>query len=113
MRGTGGGSPLGPRVSSRGCSPGGDDARMAPMTPEAALCVFAKPPRAGEAKTRLTPALGAEGAARLARAFLQDTWALVTRVQWATPVLASAGPWPEGLLPGPLEVWPQGEGDLG
>jgi hypothetical protein len=86
---------------------------MGPMTPEAALCVFAKPPRPGEAKTRLTPALGAEGAARLARAFLQDTWALVTRVPWAVPVLASPGPWPEGLLPGPLEVWSQGEGDLG
>jgi len=86
---------------------------MGPMTPEAALCVFAKPPRAGEAKTRLTPALGAEGAARLAWAFLQDTWALVTRVPWAVPVLASPGPWPEGFLPGPLEVWLQGEGDLG
>ena len=86
---------------------------MGPMTPEAALCVFAKPPRAGEAKTRLTPALGAEGAARLARAFLHDTWALVTRVPWAVPVLASPGPWPEGLLSGPPEVWPQGEGDLG
>jgi len=86
---------------------------MAPMTPEAALCVFAKPPRAGEAKTRLAPALGAEGAARLARAFIQDTWDLVTQVSWAAPVLASPSPWPEGLLPGPVEVWPQGDGDLG
>jgi hypothetical protein len=86
---------------------------MGPMTPEAALCVFAKPPRAGEAKTRLAPALGAEGAARLARAFIQDTWALVTQVPWAVPVLASPAPWPEGLLPGPVEVWPQGDGDLG
>jgi len=87
---------------------------MGPMTPpEVALCVFAKPPRAGEAKTRLAPALGADGAARLARAFLEDTWGLVTRMPWAAPVLASPGPWPEGLLPGPVEVWPQGEGDLG
>lgn len=86
---------------------------MGPMTPEVALCVFAKPPRAGEAKTRLAPALGAEGAARLARAFIQDTWALVTRMPWAAPVLASPSPWPEGLLAGPVEVWPQGEGDLG
>jgi uncharacterized protein len=81
--------------------------------PHVALCVFAKPPRAGEVKTRLAPALGDEGAARLARAFLLDTWALVTHVPWGSPVLASPGPWPEGILPAPVEVWPQGEGDLG
>ncbi len=78
-----------------------------------ALCVFAKPPRAGDAKTRLAPAVGAEGAAMLARAFLTDTWATVTRLPWARPVLASTGPWPEGLLPAPVEVWQQGAGDLG
>jgi rSAM/selenodomain-associated transferase 1 len=77
------------------------------------LCVFAKPPRAGEAKTRLAPAVGLEGAAELARAFLADVWAGVRRLPWARPVLASAGPWPEGLLPAPVEVWFQGEGDLG
>ncbi len=80
---------------------------------EAALCVFAKPPRAGDAKTRLAPAVGAEAAAQLARAFLTDTWAWVTRLPWARPVLASTGPWPEGLLPAPVEVWQQGAGDLG
>jgi hypothetical protein len=80
---------------------------------EVALCVFAKPPRAGDAKTRLAPAVGAEGAAALARAFITDTWATVTRLPWARPVLASTGPWPEGLLPDPVEVWQQGEGDLG
>ncbi|MFL5348560.1 MAG: TIGR04282 family arsenosugar biosynthesis glycosyltransferase [Hyalangium sp.] len=78
-----------------------------------ALCVFAKPPRAGDAKTRLAPAVGTEGAATLARAFLTDTWATVTRLPWARPVLASTGPWPEGLLPAPVEVWQQGTGDLG
>jgi hypothetical protein len=77
------------------------------------VCVFAKPPRAGEAKTRLAPAVGLEGAASLARAFLVDVWAGVRRLPWARPVLASPGPWPEGLLPVPVEVWPQGEGDLG
>jgi uncharacterized protein len=81
--------------------------------PEVALCVFAKPPRAGDAKTRLAPAVGAEGAAALARAFITDTWATVTRLAWARPVLASTGPWPEGLLPAPVEVWQQGDGDLG
>jgi uncharacterized protein len=81
--------------------------------PEVALCVFAKPPRAGDAKTRLAPAVGGEGAAALARAFITDTWATVTLLPWARPVLASTGPWPEGLLPAPVEVWQQGEGDLG
>ncbi|WP_224241788.1 TIGR04282 family arsenosugar biosynthesis glycosyltransferase [Hyalangium gracile] len=80
---------------------------------EVALCVFAKPPRAGDSKTRLAPAVGAEGAASLARAFLADTWATVTRLPWARPVIASTGPWPEGLLPAPIEVWQQGGGDLG
>jgi len=80
---------------------------------EVAICVFAKPPRAGEAKTRLAPAVGAEGAAELARAFITDTWARVTRLPWARPLLASTGSWPEGLLPAGVEVWNQGEGDLG
>ncbi len=83
------------------------------MRPDTIICVFAKPPRAGEAKTRLAPAVGLEGAAALARAFLGDVWAGVRRLPWARVVLASAGPWPEGLLPAPVEVWPQGEGDLG
>lgn len=86
---------------------------MAAVKPEVALCVFAKPPRAGDAKTRLAPAVGAEGAAALARAFISDTWAAVSRLPWARPVLASTGPWPDGLLPAPVEVWQQGEGDLG
>ncbi len=38
---------------------------------QAALLVFAKPPLAGVAKTRLIPALGAAGAARLAVALLE------------------------------------------
>jgi hypothetical protein len=84
-----------------------------PVKPDVSLCVFAKPPRAGDTKTRLAPALGAEGAAALARAFISDTWAAVAHLPWARPVLASTAPWPEGLLPAPVEVWQQGEGDLG
>ena len=34
------------------------------------IVIFAKAPRAGYAKTRLIPALGADGAARLARRML-------------------------------------------
>lgn len=39
----------------------------------ARLLVFARPPVRGATKTRLAPALGEEGAARLYRAFLDDT----------------------------------------
>jgi len=41
----------------------------------ARLAVFARPPVAGAAKTRLAPAVGHDGAARLASAFLADTMA--------------------------------------
>ncbi len=84
------------------------------MTPDTTVCLFAKPPRAGEAKTRLIPALGAEGAAALARAFLEDTWALLEALPWAQAVLSSTAPWPPALLPSPAaQVWLQGEGELG
>lgn len=42
--------------------------------------VFGKPPVAGRAKTRLAPALGAEGAARLYQAFLDDVVATARSV---------------------------------
>ena len=42
------------------------------MTPRLALLVFAKVPVPGRVKTRLTPTLGAAGAARLYDAFLRD-----------------------------------------
>lgn len=84
------------------------------MAPDTTVCLFAKPPRAGEAKTRLVPALGAEGAAALAGAFLEDTWALLASLPWARPVLSSPVAWPAALLPSPApQVWLQGEGDLG
>jgi len=44
------------------------------MTP-ATLIVFARYPRPGEAKTRLVPSLGLDGAAALARRMLVATWA--------------------------------------
>lgn len=77
------------------------------------ICVFAKPPRPGAAKTRLASEVGPESAARLAHAFLQDTWAAVSALSWARPILATteldAG---ELALPG-ADTWLQGEGDLG
>jgi uncharacterized protein len=84
------------------------------VRPEATICVFAKPPRAGEVKTRLAAAIGAAQAAALARAFLEDTWVAASVPPWARTVLASTEPsavelagWRRG------HIWPQGTGDLG
>jgi uncharacterized protein len=64
-------------------------------------------------KTRLIPAVGAERAANLARAFFDDIWATVRALSDATPVLAVTEPDP-ALDPGPnVAVWMQGDGDLG
>jgi uncharacterized protein len=77
------------------------------------ICVFAKPPVPGQVKSRLIPVLGSNGAAKLAAAFLQDTWASVSALPWAKPVLASTGEGQPACLAGPAEAWLQGEGDLG
>lgn len=78
------------------------------------VCVFAKPPRAGQSKTRLAATLGDGGAARLAEAFLRDTWTKVTAVGWARPVLATTDEHdPIWASLGCADVWPQGAGDLG
>lgn len=75
------------------------------------VCVFAKPPTPGSAKTRLAPLLGEEGAASLASAMLLDVWRIVTNYPGLRPVLATTehGPFP---IPDP-DIWLQGEGDLG
>jgi rSAM/selenodomain-associated transferase 1 len=67
----------------------------------------------GRVKTRLVPLLGSRAAAELAKAFLQDTWASISALPWAKPVLASAEEGLEDLLHGPIEIWLQGQGDLG
>lgn len=78
------------------------------------VCIFAKPPVPGEAKTRLAREVGFVEAARLARAFLHDTWATVSTLPWARPILATTT---SDLIPfglgDDLVVWPQGPGDLG
>ena len=85
---------------------------MRPLT-----LVFAKAPAPGKAKTRLIPALGAEGAARLAKQMLADTWREAAAVDRADAELCvdpepSHEEW-QGLLPdGAPATW-QGEGDLG
>lgn len=52
----------------------------APSGSRRRLLVFGKPPTPGQAKTRLAPLLGEEGAARLYRAFLADVLAAVRQV---------------------------------
>lgn len=56
------------------------------------LLLFGKVPLPGGAKTRLAPALGEEGAARLYRAFLDDTVALARSVEVERRGLWLAGP---------------------
>lgn len=78
------------------------------------VLVFAKPPRAGIAKTRLAEGLGAEAAAGLARAFFADTWRAVASLPWAEPVLVTTEPdAPEWKRVRPRRIRPQGPGDLG
>lgn len=98
-----------PRASARRCASG-----VGRPACDSVVCVFAKPPLPGIAKTRLTPALGAAGAAELALALLQDTWAAVSACGWARAVIATPHParWHVDLDARP-EVWPQGDGDLG
>jgi len=77
------------------------------------ICIFAKLPVPGAVKTRLVPALGAEGAASLARAFLLDTVAQLQAVPWARTVLAGAGDLAPLLREPRPTCWRQGDGDLG
>jgi hypothetical protein len=75
-------------------------------------CIFAKWPTPGRVKTRLARTIGAQAAAALARAFLEDTLEnlandgkeVVLALDDSTSVLS---------LPFPVRVWPQGGGDLG
>lgn len=78
-----------------------------------AICVFAKPPAPGTAKTRLAAALGDEAAAFLAWAFLRDTWDSVRALPWATPVLAVTETFPRARELYAAHIWLQGRGDLG
>lgn len=84
----------------------------------ARIIIFAKAPRPGFAKTRLIPALGAEGAAELAKQMLFNTLreALAAGIGpielCVTPEISHAA-WQNIPLPGGIEIFDQGEGDLG
>lgn len=81
------------------------------------IVIFAKAPRAGYAKSRLIPALGAEGAARLARRMLDHmvSQAMDAGVGPTELCMAPADDpiWEEMPLPLHLGRTEQGEGDLG
>jgi len=88
------------------------------VTALARLVVFAKAPQPGRAKTRLIPALGAKGAAALARHMLDH--ALVQALAAGSgPVELCMSPapgdpaWEKIALPGAVLRTDQGEGDLG
>jgi rSAM/selenodomain-associated transferase 1 len=83
------------------------------------LIVFAKAPVAGQAKTRLAPALGADGAAALAERLLEHTVAAGMAAGFADVELCAA---PDASHPvfarlaaqhAGLQLTEQGDGDLG
>ncbi|MEW5787306.1 MAG: TIGR04282 family arsenosugar biosynthesis glycosyltransferase [Pseudomonadota bacterium] len=82
------------------------------------ILIFAKAPQPGRVKTRLIPALGAEGAARLAarlleRALEQARAAGVGPVELCMSPEPDSPEWASILLPPDIATNDQGEGDLG
>lgn len=82
------------------------------------ILVFAKAPVPGRVKTRLIPALGAMGAAELARRMLENTLAKaldagIGPVELCASPSVSAADWADTRLPDGVEFSDQGEGDLG
>ncbi len=82
------------------------------------IVIFAKAPAPGQAKTRLIPALGAVGAARLAKRMLDRTVAEAEAAGLAIPELcATPHPYDEEWKPflptAPIRYTDQGGGDLG
>jgi len=84
----------------------------------ARIIIFAKAPQPGFAKTRLIPALGAERAAELARQMLFNTLhealsADIGPVELCVTPEISQAAWQGMHLPTGIEIYDQGEGDLG
>jgi rSAM/selenodomain-associated transferase 1 len=82
------------------------------------VVVFAKSPQPGVAKTRLIPALGAQGAASLARRMLAHTLEQALAAKLGPVELCmSPGPedpmWADVAIPDTIERSAQGDGDLG
>ena len=82
------------------------------------IVIFAKAPQPGSVKTRLMPALGAEGAATLARRLLAHTLqqalaADVGKVELCMSPAPSDPDWCGVAIPGAVQRTAQGQGDLG
>jgi len=79
--------------------------------------IFAKAPRAGDVKTRLIPALGAQGATELAQRLLQHAIAEAVVADIGTLELCATrsdeGVWQDIPLAATVTRSEQGEGDLG
>ncbi|MDP1679008.1 MAG: TIGR04282 family arsenosugar biosynthesis glycosyltransferase [Candidatus Nitrotoga sp.] len=82
------------------------------------IIIFAKAPQPGFAKTRLIPALGQEGAARLARRMLEETLCSAIEAEigpvelCTTPEIASPF-WLGVNISNGVKISTQGDGDLG
>jgi len=74
------------------------------------IALFAKPPVAGQSKTRLGRVIGHDLAARFARAFVVDSFNALNALDWARVLLSSTE---VSGHPVAAEVWEQCEGDLG
>lgn len=87
------------------------------MTKPVRIIIFAKAPWPGHAKTRLIPALGAEGAASLAARMLRRTIDVAVTAGVGPVELCvtpdSGDPAWRGLMPGDVPCSDQGPGDLG
>lgn len=83
--------------------------------PRLPVAVFTRAPRPGAVKTRLIPAVGAEGAAELQRAFLADTLARAAGLEEVEATVWAASEDDAVELSGALSrsVRAQPEGDLG
>lgn len=82
------------------------------------LVIFAKAPQIGTVKTRLIPALGAQGATELARTMLSHTLQQALAADIGPVELCMSPPpddpaWQGIALPNAIERSTQGEGDLG
>jgi len=91
---------------------------MSAIAPPVRIVIIAKAPRPGYAKTRLIPALGAQGAATLAQQMLRHAVHIALQADIG-PVELCAAPdkgdtaWAALALPPKLTWSDQGEGDLG
>jgi rSAM/selenodomain-associated transferase 1 len=82
------------------------------------ILIFAKAPQPGTVKTRLIPALGPDGAARLATCMLEHMLAAARAsamgpVELCTAPAITSPSWSNFSMPGDITFSEQGEGDLG